>query len=260
MRAVILAAGMGKRLGRRTAACVKCMVEVCGVSMIDRVLAQLAETKVKHVTVVTGYKEETLKDFIGSRYCEKLTIDYINNPRYDTTNNIYSLYLAKEILAADDTLLIESDIVMKDGLLKDLIDFPASDAALVSKYRPWMDGTVVTKNEQDIITQFIARENFVKDDSATYYKTVNVYKLSRNLSSLKYLPALERYREAHGDNDYYERVLGEIVSCENAKIHVLETNETQWHEIDNADDLAQAEQKFSIAREQQSMAPQLKVI
>lgn len=117
MQAIILAAGMGKRLGDLTRNNTKCMVKVNGVALIDRLLTQLSKLNIKRVIIVIGYEGQKLKDYIGYNY-KGLPIEYIENPIYDKTNNIYSLSLAKEQMQQDDTLLIESDLIFDDELFR----------------------------------------------------------------------------------------------------------------------------------------------
>ena len=88
MQAIILAAGMGKRLGKYTKDNTKCMLPVNGEKLIDRTLTILSHLNIKKVTIVIGYKGENLKNYIGDKYQEDLDIEYINNPIYDKTNNI----------------------------------------------------------------------------------------------------------------------------------------------------------------------------
>ena len=121
MQAIILAAGMGKRLGEYTKNNTKCMVPVNGIPLIDRMLGQLVNLEIERVIIVIGYQGQNVKDHIGVDY-HGLKIEYINNPIYDKTNNIYSLALAKEYLQQDDTLLIESDLILDDKLFHLLID------------------------------------------------------------------------------------------------------------------------------------------
>ena len=71
-------------------------------------------------------------------------IVYVNNEIYYKTNNIYSLFMAKDYLVEDDTLLLESDLIFEDAVLKRLLDNPYPSLALVAKFESWMDGTVVT--------------------------------------------------------------------------------------------------------------------
>lgn len=124
MQAIILAAGMGRRLGEWTKNQTKCMVPVNGVRLIDRVLGQLSKLSLQRVIIVVGYQGKALRDYIGHRYDDLLKIEYAENPIYDKTNNIYSLSLVKEQLQEDDTLLIESDLILSDRLFGMLMENP----------------------------------------------------------------------------------------------------------------------------------------
>ena len=121
MQAIILAAGMGKRLGELTKNNTKCMVEVNGIRLIDRMITQLSKFNLNRLVIVVGYEGKKLIDYIGHRYDDILKIEYINNPIYDRTNNIYSLALAKEELCKDDTILLESDLIFEDRMLESII-------------------------------------------------------------------------------------------------------------------------------------------
>ena len=123
MQAIILAAGMGKRLGELTQNNTKCMVKVNGVTLIDRLMTQLSELSLKKIIIVIGYQGEKLRSYLGENYLNT-KIEYIYNPIYDKTNNIYSLALAKESLQEDDSLLIESDLIFDDSLFRKIIDNP----------------------------------------------------------------------------------------------------------------------------------------
>lgn len=142
MQAIILAAGMGKRLKKLTQNNTKCMVKVNGMTMIERMLRQIDKRGVSRIVLVVGYEREKLKEYI-STLDVSTPIQYIDNPIYDSTNNIYSLSLASELLIEEDTLLFESDLIFEDSILDTLIDDPRETLALVDKYESWMDGTVV---------------------------------------------------------------------------------------------------------------------
>ena len=149
MQAIILAAGMGRRLGEYTKDNTKCMLPVNGVRLIDRMLEQLAELDLKRVVIVVGYQAQNLIDYIGHRYDDRLKIEYVENPIYDKTNNIYSLSMVKDELQEDDTLLIESDLIFGDSLFPMIVNNPNPNVALVAKYEPWMDGTMVRIDADD---------------------------------------------------------------------------------------------------------------
>jgi len=245
MQAIILAAGMGRRLGEYTKDNTKCMVPVNGVRLIDRLLGQLAKQQLQRVIIVVGYKGKELCNYIGDRYNGLLNIEFAENPVYDKTNNIYSLALVKDKMQEDDTLLIESDLIFSDRLIPMIIDNPYPNLALVAKYETWMDGTMVRLDEEQNIVNFISKDAFDYADVDSYYKTVNIYKFSREFSKNRYVPFLEAYTKAVGNNEYYENVLRIISMLNSHSIKALPIGEEKWYEIDDKQDLDIAEAIFA---------------
>ena len=244
MQAIILAAGMGKRLGDLTKDNTKCMVKDNGVPLIDRLLTQLSRFSLVKVIIVIGYEGKKLRDYIGQEY-KGLAIEYIENSIYNTTNNIYSLSLAKQQLQEDDTLLIESDLIFEDSLFDMILNSPDSNVALVDKYETWMDGTMVHLDEENNIVNFVPKKTFKYSDVSSYYKTVNVYKFSKEFSRSKYVPFLEAYSIAWGNNEYYEQVLRVITLLDNTDLKALPLTGEKWYEIDDVQDLDIAETLFA---------------
>lgn len=245
MQAVILAAGMGKRLGELTRNNTKCMVEVNGVALIDRMLTQLADYSLTRVVIVIGYKGRELKDYIGDRYRDVFNIEYVENPVYDRTNNIYSLYLTKDKLLADDTLLIESDLIFEDRIFSLIMDNAYPNLALVAKYQTWMDGTMVRIDTENNILNFIPKKAFKYTDVDFYYKTLNIYKFSKEFLKQKYVPFMDAYCIALGNNEYYEQVLRLICMFDNPELKALPISDEKWYEIDDAQDLDIASALFA---------------
>ena len=236
MQAIILAAGMGKRLGELTKDNTKCMIEVCGIRLIDRMLSQLAGLDLKRVILVVGYQADNLMSHIGHRYDGRLRIEYVMNPIYDRTNNIYSLALAKQQLQEDDTLLLESDLVFEDRMLKLLVGNPYPNLALVAKYETWMDGTMVRIDSENNIVSFVPKKAFRYSDVPFYYKTCNMYKFSKEFSRNQYVPFLEAYSKAMGNNEYYEQVLRVITALDKSALRALPITDEKWYEIDDIQD------------------------
>ena len=245
MQAIILAAGMGKRLGEYTRDNTKCMLPVNGRPLIDRTLGMLANLGICRVVIVVGYQAQNLIDYIGQRYADRLDIEYVNNPIYDRTNNIYSLSLASEQMAQDDTLLLESDLILEPSILQSLVDDPRPNLALVAKYESWMDGTMVRIDNDNNIVNFIPKADFCYDDAPRYYKTLNIYKFSRDFACNKYLPFLDAYTKAVGNNEYYENVLRIISFLNSHDLKALPVGEAKWYEIDDKQDLDIAEALFA---------------
>ncbi len=246
MQAIILAAGMGRRLGKYTQDNTKCMVEVNGVKLIDRLLRQLSKVDLSRVIIVVGYKGDNLKQYITSHYANsKLNIEFYDNPIYDKTNNIYSLWLVRKQMEEDETLLIESDLIFSDRMIPMIVNDKRPNIALVAKYETWMDGTMVCLDDDNHITNFVSKKAFRYEDVDKYYKTVNIYKFSQNFTQNIYVPFLDAYCKALGNNEYYEQVLRVVTMLDKSNLEALEIGSEKWYEIDDVQDLDIAETIFA---------------
>lgn len=244
MQAIILAAGMGKRLKELTQNNTKCMVRINGVTLIERMLNQLNKYHLSRIVVVVGYKGQELIDYIDTLQIQTPII-FIDNPIYYKTNNIYSLALAKNYLCQEDTLLLESDLICEDSVIDTLLEDPRHTLALVDKYESWMDGTCVKLGEDDSIEAFVPGKKFKFDEISEYYKTVNIYKFSKQFSITHYVPFLDAYSKALGNNEYYEQVLRVITMLDDPKIHAKRLTGQLWYEIDDIQDLDIASSMFA---------------
>lgn len=244
MQGMILAAGMGKRLKWLTKNNTKCMVAVNGITLIDRMLHQLDGCGLSRIVIVVGYEGQKLIDYIHTLNIQT-PIVYVENPLYDKTNNIYSLALAKDWLLKEDTLLLESDLIFDDSVLKILLEDPRETLALVAKFESWMDGTCVILGEDDSIEAFVPGARFIFDDIPHYYKTVNIYKFSRHFSEKYYVPFLDAYSKALGNNEYYEQILRVITLLDANVIKAKRLDGQRWYEIDDMQDLDIASSIFA---------------
>lgn len=252
MQALILAAGMGKRLKGLTENNTKCMVKVNGVTLAERMLSQLDRKHLSRIVIVTGYEGQKLVDYISGLNISTPVV-YVENTVYDRTNNIYSLYLARDYLGEEDTLLFESDIIFEDAVLDLLLDDPRETLALVDRYESWMDGTCVRIGEDDHIEAVVSKKYFNYDETGDYYKTVNIYKFSREFSRTLYIPFLKAYIEALGNNEYYEQVLRVIAMLDKPMIQAKRLGGQKWYEIDDIQDLDIASSMFAAEDEKASL-------
>jgi histidinol-phosphate/aromatic aminotransferase/cobyric acid decarboxylase-like protein/choline kinase len=244
MQALILAAGTGSRLGKYTKENTKCMLEINGETLIKQALEKLNNVGITKLILVVGYKKDNLISYLGNQY-KNVKIEYIENPIYNKTNNIYSLYLAREKLAENDTILLESDLIFEESILRKLINDKRKSLAVVDKYQSWMDGTSVTLDEDDKILNFFSKTSFKFQDVSQYYKTVNIYKFSKEFSMKIYIPFLEAYSKAMGDNEYYESVLRVLTILDRHELRALKLNGEKWYEIDDIHDKMNAEIIFA---------------
>ena len=249
MQALMLAAGMGKRLGRYTKNATKCMVPVNGKTLIEYAIEALVKNGIKKMVIVVGYKSDVLIKFINSKFNKEnlkgMKIEFIENKVYDKTNNIYSLYMAREALCQDDTILLESDLIFKPEIISKLIKSKDPNLAVVSRFESWMDGTCALLDESNNITGILDKARFNWFETQDYYKTVNIYKFSKEFSKNYYIPFLDAYQKAFGKNDYYEQVLKVLSFLSSAALKGLPVSGNDWYEIDDPADLAIAETRFA---------------
>lgn len=244
MKAIILAAGMGSRLKALTKDNPKCMVKVNGETLIERVLSQLDKCNLKEIILVLGYKKEVLKEYINNLGIET-KISYIDNDIYNKTNNIYSLYMAKEEMLKNDILLLESDLIFDNSILKNLTADTNKNMAVIASYEPWMDGTCVKLDSENNIIDFVTSKKFDFNNTKDLYKTVNVYKFSKEFNKC-YIKFLEAYLSSNGENQYYETVLETMINVLPNELKGFVLNDNQkWYEIDDKQDLDIAESIFS---------------
>ena len=244
MQVLILAAGTGSRLGKYTKENTKCMLEINGKTLIEHVLDMVNNVGLTELTLVVGYKKDNLIAHLGNKY-KNVNIHYIENPVFDKTNNIYSLFLAKDILMQDDTILLESDLLFEENILRRLLEDKRESLTVVDKYQAWMDGTSAVLDNEDKILDFFPKNLFRFQDVDSYYKTVNIYKFSKEFSTQIYIPFLEAYSKAMGNHEYYESVLRVLTSLGAHELHALRLNGEKWYEIDDIQDKANAEIIFA---------------
>lgn len=248
MQALILAAGTGSRLKQYTEKVPKCMVPVNGVPMIERAVDAIVAAGIKQLYIGLGYKSEVLKEFIAKTFDQKrlegMKIDFIENPVYDKTNNIYSLWLARKAFSDDDTILLESDLVFDMGLIKNLVQAKERNLAVVSHYEDWMDGTCTILDRDNNIVDFIGKNAQNPAEMDRYYKTVNIYKFSRDFTESYYLPFLQTFMDVFGKNNYYETCLKFLAQTDPTLLKAFKISGDSWYEIDNPDDLKNAEKRF----------------
>lgn len=245
MQAVILAAGMGSRLGKYTQSATKCMIKVNRQTLLERIFDSLRLAGIKKAVIITGHCADALRKHACEAAGDDIELTFIHNDKYSVTNNIYSLYLAAGYMSADDTVLFESDLIFDEAIVRDILDDPYPDLVTVSKFESWMDGTVTTFDRNGNVLAFIDKSGFNWDNCEQYYKTVNIYKLSCSFFREWYLPFLEAYIKTCGNNAYYEMVLKIITNICTTKLKVFDVTGRKWYEIDTPQDLQTAETIFN---------------
>jgi histidinol-phosphate/aromatic aminotransferase/cobyric acid decarboxylase-like protein/choline kinase len=235
---------MGKRLGELTRNSTKCMVQVNDKRLIDHAMEALLKAGIRRFVLVVGHGAEELEGVLKSTYTN-VEFVFVLNPDYAKTNNIYSLFLARAEMERDDSLLLESDVIFEQGILDDCLRHPSPNVAIVAKLQSWMDGTVTKLDDSGAISCFVSKDDMDDAELDQYYKTVNIYKLSRAFCRDKFFPFLQVYIQAKGLNEYYEEVLKVLTFIDRGTIVASEVGDKLWYEIDDLQDLEVAGALFA---------------
>jgi NDP-sugar pyrophosphorylase family protein len=245
VQAIILAAGFGKRLRPLTENLPKCLVEVNGIPLLINILNHLSQKKICEVIIVVGHLKNIIISQIGHIY-KGMKITYIENPVYDTTNNVYSFYLAQNYVH-DDVILLECDLMINENAIDQLISGQADCNILVSPYdAQTMDGSVIRIDSDNSARELIIkRDQFSGFDYTSVFKTVNAYTLKKDFILNKFFPAVNVYVNTQSVNSFYELILGSLIYYGHSNIKVICIEPDEWCEIDNFDDLQRAEEMFA---------------
>lgn len=248
MQSIILAAGLGSRLGELTKECTKCMVKINGITLIERMLRQLDRYGMDRIIIVTGYKGDILKDYVQNLRINTPVV-FVDNSDYRHTNNIYSLWLTREFLEEMDSLVLESDMIFEDRVIEKMLAVDNGCGTFVARPRPWMDGSIVKLDEDNNIVYFVDDEEVKRIDPSYYHKIVSIYKFKKRYVSEKYMTYLNEYVKKNKDNNLYESLLKVIDLDVEKKIPAEILDEEQWYEINDIQDMDIAESMFADGNE-----------
>jgi histidinol-phosphate/aromatic aminotransferase/cobyric acid decarboxylase-like protein/choline kinase len=224
----------------------KTLLPIGDSTILGRILDALIERSVTDITLVTGHRADDIRAFVQKHYPEQ-AISYVHNERYAETNNIVSLALALEqIDLDDDIILIESDLLFDPEVLRALMLPGTENLALVDRYRPGMDGTVVSVSGgliDGVYPPHLQGAGFTYEDK---YKTLNIYRFNKEFVRARFLPLLSCYANVIDGSIYYELVLGMMVNMQRERIRAIVV-ESPWAEVDDPNDLASARFAFEPA-------------
>lgn len=234
--ALLLAAGTGSRLQPLTHSAPKCLTQVNGIPILEQQVRCLEQCGFERLVIVLGHMENCVRDYLKRR-SSTLRIEYITNPWYRTTNNIYSLWMAREVIR-EPFLLLEADLFFDWSLLSPMLQ---TDSIAVSTIRPWMKGTTVALDRHRRVVSMHVGAGSIPGKSSL--KTVNIYSLSaatwQDISE-----RLDNHITAGKVSDYYEVVFRDLIAEGIISLRPVLFDHKRWYEIDTLADLFAAERIF----------------
>ena len=247
-KAIILAAGIGSRLCPFTEHTPKCLAPINGVPILINMLTHLSDVGVEETAIVVGYLKEKIYDVVGNSF-NGMKISYIESDRYATTNNIYSLWLAREHLT-EDVILLESDVFFERLLLNHMFANGNRNVAAVARHQSWMSGTVVSLDKEGNIQALLeTRHQGPQFDYSRVFKTLNIYLLRCDFLRDQFVPRLEAFINAGDVNQYYEVILHATAYSQQHTMMALLCDDIKWVEVDDESDRLTAEYTFASPEE-----------
>lgn len=235
MKAVLLAAGLGTRLRPITNDVPKCMVPVNGMPIIERQIKNLIENGVKDIYVVSGYKRDVLKSFLSQYYP---SVHVIENDVYDSTNNMYSLYLTMNYVRGEEFLLMNSDVFHDANIEEGMISSKESNMVACEYGRYIEESMKITVDSNGVITHI--SKQITPDDA--YATSIDVYKIGKEAGNALFDMCIDIIEKQGNRNSWTEVALDQIFSKIEFSPYKING---RWFEIDNHEDLAAAEKLFA---------------
>lgn len=209
---------------------------VGGKPILQRLLDTFRIHGITKIIIATGYLEHRIRVYLDE-HAGDMIIEYVFNADYQTTNNIYSLWLARQVIN-EPFVLVESDLVFDAEMFKDMVQ-PGRIA--VSHILPWMNGTTVSLDNDNSVSTFHMSANPSKQK---HYKTVNICSLSLE-DWYKVLDRLDHYISAKNLNSYYEAALSDLIADKTLSFEAVIFKQDRWYEIDTMEDLEAADKLFN---------------
>ncbi|AEA47441.1 phosphocholine cytidylyltransferase family protein [Archaeoglobus veneficus] len=230
MKAVILAAGMGRRLGEHSGGVPKPLVEVNEKPVLAYTLTSLVNEGIHDVIIVTGYNASAVRKFVST--FSDLNVRYVHNERYDETNNIYSVYLAKREVDGRSFLLLNSDVLFHPGILRALIKSEKEGVVLSVDFKKELGEEEMKVRVEDGRILEISKEIPPEKADGEY---IGLTRIDSKYSSA-FFDAVENVLQTAGSGVFYEEAFQRMI--DDGKMLTFEDTEgLPWIEIDTPEDL-----------------------
>jgi len=234
---IILAAGRGTRLGELTADVPKGLLEVGGVSLIERQVKCLSKYGIRRVHVVTGYEHEKVAECLNTNENNRCETNCVYNERWNSANNIYSLYVGKDFVD-EGFVMINSDDIFHPEILKKLIDAPVPDAIVVDDHKKLGDEEMKVKlDDKGNLTEI----NKTMDPESSRGEYIGIAKFGPE-GARELFEVLVEFVDRDELGGWYEEAFG-VLSGRRA-IKAVSTGGLPWTEIDTPEDLEKAEKEI----------------
>lgn len=240
MKVVLLAAGVGSRIRPLTDDKPKSLLEVNGISILERMLTNVRNVGLKDVVVITGYLEDQLKNFINEKFSD-LNVSFIRNDVYEETNTGYSLLLTKDFVNGDSFIKFDADVIFEEEVLRKLINSPFQTALCIDT------NIHLDKEEVKVITDedgMVLEVGKKLDPSKCKGESIGIEKISSEAGKLLFEELGKLMKDKNNWKEYYDDSYTTLVN-QGVEFGAVDITGLKWVEIDTHEDYDRAKQIFS---------------
>ena len=238
MKAIILAAGTASRLRPLTDSTPKCLLKIGGRSLLQRSIDALTANGISEIVIVTGYLHEQIESFVGRQY-PGLRVTYIYNKEYSTTNNIYSLWLARPEADGEDVLLLDSDLLYDPAILNRVMACSHSNVLTLIRHPLGEEEMKVVTDEQGSILEISKTCN----PALAAGESLGIERMSKSYTTALYRELALMIGREGLSNIFYERAFERLIP-QGHTFRVLDVSDLFSCELDTVEDFENASQKI----------------
>lgn len=240
MRAIILAAGMASRLRPLTDNTPKCLLKIGERSLLQRSIDALTSNGIKEIVIVTGYLHNLIEDFIREQY-PNVNVSFIHNDVYDSTNNIYSLWLARPKADGEEILLLDSDLLYDPEIIARVLNTPAENILTLIRHD-------LGEEEMKVVTDGSSEGNIIEisktcSPADAIGESLGIEKMGKSYTSALYKELEPMMTQEHLENVFYEKAFERLIP-KGHTFKVLDVTDLFSCELDTVEDFQNAKERI----------------
>ena len=239
MKAVILAAGMASRLRPLTEHTPKCLLSISERPLLQRSMDALIQGGIKDFVIVTGYLHEMIEQFVAKTYGGSINVEFIHNELYDSTNNIYSLWLARPAVDGKDFLLLDSDLLYDPAIIRQVMECSAANVLTLIRHELGEEEMKVVCDAQGTIKEI----SKTCSPSAAAGESLGIEKIGTSYSTALYKELEQMMNNEHLENKFYELAFERLIP-QGHSYKVVDVTEFFSCELDTVEDFENAKEKI----------------
>ncbi len=238
-KAIILAAGTASRLRPLTLHTPKCLLKVGERTLLERSMDALIKAGIREFCIVTGYLREKIEDFVKQTYGESIDVCFIHNKDYETTNNIYSLWLARPKADGQEVLLLDSDLLYDGQIVERVLADSHENVLTLIRHELGEEEMKVVMNEDGAITEI----SKTCDPASAAGESLGIERMGKAYTTALYKELDGMMNKEHLENTFYELAFLRLIA-KGSTFSVLDVTDLFSCELDTVEDFENAKQRI----------------